>query len=303
MCWWKKNCTFCQTFRSQSIDSDEMEIELSKLINNTSETVMHTSRCVSTVWIFDSLRIQIKSNTQSIHFCCGKWERYGFFGLQLLLSSSPKESPFYLNCHWVLDFVLSSSKMCAVHSTELTLLKCSEFQTSCILMFAFGSHRRFHSLIYQTDCTRSWCWSDINGWTALTNAQFASCILLFIPSKWWIFAAENTFDHNCDTQPFLVWSCALHVHRRHRSSVYVWFPFFAFVPFTCTYVCIPYEHTTEKQGCEAKPTFSFAQSFVSVYFRWLYIVYVSIATNHSRIKAIFLNFFIFSRNTDPWVRR
>lgn len=65
--------------------------------------------------------------------------------------SSPKILYLELSLNaFVADFV-SLSKVCVVHSTELTLLKCSEFQTSCILTFSLLGRfeRRFHSLTYQ----------------------------------------------------------------------------------------------------------------------------------------------------------
>lgn len=100
----------------------------------------------------------------------------------------------------------------------------------------------------------------------------------------------------CDTQPVLLWSCALYAQRhRYFECVYVWFPFFAFVPF---FVCTLWTHHQIEIWSQAHFCHHTQSLWACIFSMILYIVYVSIATNHRQIKAIFLNFFIF-HNGDP----
>lgn len=88
----------------------------------------------------------------------------------------------------------------------------------------------------------------------------------------------------CDTQPFRV-DCAQN-EQRHRQSIH-------FVPLLCFHPLfrgfLHTEHTIEthfrpRPLCHAT---TITTACMCAYFRCFYIVYVSIATNHSRINAIF----------------
>lgn len=144
---------------------------------------------------------------------------------------------FFLDCHWMasLHKVLYPPKVCVVHSTELTLLKCSEFQTSCILTFGLGCRsdafiRWFISRLHTIQCD-----PDIKTvptvCIALTTIKILSAILLFIHSKRirfqyiWRKWCESNVIHN-----HFEWI----VRRTSNATAsrFTLFPYFVFIPFS-----------------------------------------------------------------------
>lgn len=113
--------------------------------------------------------------------------------------------------HLVLEFI-PFRKVCVVHSTELNLLKCCEFQTSCILMYYFGSPstpsfadlpKRLHTIqTLKTTC---------NCCTVLTTDQFTIRILYFTRFTHGIIFVEQIFRW---TQPLDL----SHAHCTHNTT-------------------------------------------------------------------------------------
>lgn len=111
MCWCKKKMRFCQKLFDLTIDRWLIKWKLNcwkwLIIRRR---LLCTLVNVSTVWIwiFDSLRIQIKSNTKYT-LLLWKMRKILFF---LLSSSLPPKESFIWICHWLLDFWYSSKSVC-----------------------------------------------------------------------------------------------------------------------------------------------------------------------------------------------
>lgn len=66
-----------------------------------------------------------------------------------------QRSCFWIVTRWAsLHKTLYPPKVCVVHSTELTLLNCCEFQTSCILTFGLGVAPTLSFVDLSADCIR-----------------------------------------------------------------------------------------------------------------------------------------------------
>lgn len=206
------------------------------------------------------IRCEYKSSQHKIHFYCGKW--------QVFLSCNTDKPLLSESCSlvaFVRSFV-SVSKMCVVHSTELTLLNCSKFQTSCILMLCSGSHRCCHSLIWTAfiahNTSWSWWWICIKCCTIQTNGHFLSQILLFTLSKCIVLQyIRQNISIKIWYTTISIGTCAL-----YTTPPLVFIPFYYFRPlFTHTL------NPSSNRNFYAPPTISSHNHFQStdayVYFR------------------------------------
>lgn len=228
-----------------------MEIDLSKkMINFSPETVVHTSQCVSTVWIFDSLRIQIKSKTHKVHTFVVEIEQDTsvFIVAVVIVVVVAAARVLFVWIIYCLDFgarIFGSGRQsvcCSfnwVDSIKMLWISNELHPYVCVWVAPTLS---FADLT--TDCTRSLRWNGIKRWCC-SNPRLIQCVAIHSNQTVSMFG-RGYFRSECDTQPFLVGVMRI-VHTNATARRYIWYDSRSLLssPFHAC-MCARSEHTNPK---------------------------------------------------------